>query len=114
VSLGKGLQAGFTADQAREAKIAERTAKAGEKELDRAEKRFANLLKLKTAQIKTRMPEVTDPEEREARAYYEVLSLMSPRELAAQGLTLQDVRQAKTAVSAGKVDTSGFKVREKT
>jgi hypothetical protein len=43
VSLGKGLQAGFTADQAREAKIAERAFKAEESSKTRAEKQYEDL-----------------------------------------------------------------------
>jgi hypothetical protein len=75
------------------------------------------LVKLKAQQIKNRMPEITDPEEREARAYYEVLSVMSPRDLAAQGLTKADVLQAKQALTPNngqpKADDR-FKVRERT
>ena len=109
-SLGKGWTAGLAGETARQEKQTERALKARENELNRSEKRFGNLLKLKIQQIKQRMPEVTDPEEREARAYYEVLSQMSPQELANQGLTPQDVAKSKAALGgaggAAKVDQS--------
>ena len=97
-SLGKGWTAGLAGKTAAQEKQAERALKARENELNRSEKRFGNLLKLKIQQIKQRMPEVTDPEEREARAYYEVLSQMSPQELANQGLTPQDIAKSKAAL----------------
>jgi hypothetical protein len=116
-NIGEGLEAGVAGYTGLQQKRAEAALKAEEKEKDRAEKRFATLVKLKAQQIKNRMPEITDPEEREARAYYEVLSVMSPRDLAAQGLTKADVLQAKQALTPNngqpKADDR-FKVRERT
>jgi hypothetical protein len=115
-NIGEGLESGLTGFIGLQQKRAEAALKAEEKEKDRAEKRFATLVKLKAQQIKNRMPEITDPEEREARAYYEVLSVMSPRDLAAQGLTKADVLQAKQALTPNngqpKADDR-FKVRER-
>jgi hypothetical protein len=116
-NIGEGLESGLTGFIGLQQKRADAALKAEEKEKDRAEKRFSTLVKLKAQQIKNRMPEITDPEEREARAYYEVLSVMSPRDLAAQGLTKADVLQAKQALTPNngqpKADDQ-FKVRERT
>lgn len=108
-NLGAGFSVGLKGYMDRQTKREEQALKARENELNRSEKRFANLIKMKTAQLKSRLPELTDPEEREARAYYEVLSVMSPQELANQGLTRQDVLNAKAALGGGamaKVDSS--------
>jgi hypothetical protein len=112
-NLGEGFGEGLKGFMGLETTQAAAATKAKESELNRAEKRFANLIKLKAAQIKQRMPELTDPEDREARAIYEVLATMSPKELAAQGLTMRDVLAAKAALSAPKTGTPqatpGFK-----
>jgi len=101
----KGLEAYVGAQQKRE----ERAVKSEEKEKDRAEKRFGNLIKMKMAQIKARIPEITDSAS-EAQAYYELLSMMDPKALAAQGLTLQDIQQMKAGASKEKAPDTRFKV----
>jgi hypothetical protein len=78
-SVGKGLQAGLTADEVREGKLAERTAKAEEGSKNRAEKQYEARQKSAAAGVKQMFP---DPErsvvEIDTLVNYAALKGMSP------------------------------------
>jgi hypothetical protein len=86
VSLGKGLQAGFTADQAREAKIAERAFKADESAKTRAEKQYEAGMAYQKAELSKRLPQLDNIEgANQLFAQVATLSGMSPRQRMNQG-----------------------------
>ena len=85
---------------------AETAIKGDEKARDRAQKRFESLVKMKTQQLKSRLP-LADAEEREAQAYYEVLHTMTPKELAMQGITAQDLVNMKSSLGGSKGGSKG-------
>ena len=102
VSLGKGLQAGFAADEAREGKIAERTAKAEEKANDRAEKLYKDDLNLAIATRKSNpiLNFDQNPELQTAMAKLGVLNNMAPSMRRRVGVDDAELKRLQQLVAA--------------
>jgi hypothetical protein len=102
VSLGKGLQAGFTADQAREGKLAERTAKAEEKANDRAERLYKDDLDLAIATRKSNLILNFDqnPELQRAIAKLGLLNTMAPSMRRRVGVDDAELKRLQQLVAA--------------
>ena len=102
VSLGKGLQAGFTADQAREAKLAERTAKAEEKANDKAEKLYKDDLNLAIATRKSNpiLNFDQNPELQTAIAKLGLLNTMAPSMRRRVGVDDAELKRLQQLVAA--------------
>jgi hypothetical protein len=101
VSLGKGLQAGFTADQAREAKIAERAFKADESAKTRAEKQYEAGMAYQKAELSKRLPQLDNIEgANQLFAQVATLSGMSQQQRRNQGTDDATFKQLQRQAAA--------------
>jgi len=108
VSLGKGLQAGFTADQAREAKIAERAFKADESAKTRAEKQYEAGINYHKTELSKQLPQLDQIKGANLLfAQVATLSGMSPTARRAQGTDDATFKQLQRQAEAIMAQTQG-------
>jgi hypothetical protein len=101
VSLGKGLQAGFAADEAREAKIADRAFKAEEGIQKRAEEEYKTGISLNRELLKKRLPQLeANPALEYAIANRITLENMSPVARRARGISDEYLRKLQKQTDA--------------
>ena len=100
-SVGKGLQAGLTADEAREGKIAERAAKAEEGAKNRAEKQYEAGMAYQKAELSKKLPQLDQIEgANQLFAQVATLSGMSPQQRRYQGTDDATFKQLQRQAAA--------------
>ena len=101
VSLGKGLQAGLAADQAREGKLAERAFKAEESAKTRAEKQYEVGMAYQKAELSKRLPQLDNIEgANQLFAQVATFSGMSPEQRRRQGTDDATYKQMQRQAAA--------------